>query len=143
MVRIISKSRRYIDELKSAVVITNKKDSHKISSLYSVRNKLIKRRDRFNVLRVIFYIALYASIISSFTTILNIFPLISRFLDFALTYIGILGTTFSLIMILLLTQSIRNYDRDISTIDSHIISIHVKYDKSNIDNFDLLMKKIK
>jgi hypothetical protein len=143
MVRIFSKSRRYIDELKSSMNIKNKIDSHKIESLYEGRARLIKSRDGLNFFRAIFYIALYASILSGFTTIFNLLPLLSEVLDFILTYLGIIGTTFSIIMIVVLGHSIQNYDRDIATIESHILSMHVKHDKSSIEDFDLLMKKIK
>ncbi|MGV8150707.1 MAG: hypothetical protein ACP5NV_03195 [Candidatus Woesearchaeota archaeon] len=143
MVRILSKSRRYIDELRELMSIKDKNDQRKIYSLYDTRKKLIKRRDRYNLIRAIFYIALYASLISSFTSIFNLLPWISRFLDFFLTYIGILGTTFSLIIILILSHSIRNYDRDVATIESHILSIYVKYDSSKPEYFDMLLKKIK
>lgn len=143
MVRIISKSRRYVDELRSSISIKDKKDSHKIESLYTIRKKLIRKRNILNFYRVIFYVALYASIISSFTSIFNLLPFISKLVDFILTYTGILGTTFSFIMILILTHSIKNYDRDISTTDSHIIAIHVKHDKSDKEKFSGLMKKIK
>lgn len=143
MVRIFSKSRRYIDELKSSMNIKNKNDSSKIDSLYNVRLRLIKSRDTLNFLRIIFYIALYASIISSFTTIFNLLPLVSKFIDYILTLFGIIGTTFSIIMIFFLAHSIRNYDRDIATIESHILSIHVKHDKSSAEDFNILMKKIK
>lgn len=143
MVRIFSKSRRYIDELKSSMNIKNKIDSRKINSLYSVRSRLIKSRDTLNFLRIIFFIALYASIISSFTTLFNLIPAVSKFLDFLLTLFSIIGTTFSIIIIFFLAHSIRNYDRDIATIESHILSIHVKHDRSKPEEFDLLMKKIK
>ncbi len=143
MVRIFSKSRRYIDELKSSMNIKNKIDSSKIDSLYGVRSRLIKSRDTLNFLRIIFFIALYASIISSFTTLFNLIPAVSKFLDFLLTLFSIIGTTFSIIMIFFLAHSIRNYDRDIATIESHILSINVKHDRSKPEEFDLLMKKIK
>ena len=143
MVRIFSKSRRYIDELKSSMNIKSKIDSDKIESLYNVRSRLIKSRDTLNFLRIIFFIALYASIISSFTTLFNLVPAVSKFLDFLLTLFSIIGTTFSIIMIFLLSHSIRNYDRDIATIESHILSIHVKHDKSTPEEFNSLMKKIK
>lgn len=143
MVRIFSKSRRYIDELKSSMNIKNKTDSHKIESLYEVRKRLIQSRDTLTLLRIIFFISLYASIISSFTTIFNLLPVISEFVDYMLKYFGIIGTTFSVIMVLILGHAIRNYNRDIATVESHILSIHVKHDKSNVEDFDMLMKKIK
>lgn len=143
MVRIFSKSRRYIDELKSSMNIKSKIDFHKVESLYESRKRLIQSRDALTFLRIIFFTSLYASIISSFTTIFNLLPLLSEFLDYVLTYFGIIGTTFSVIMVLILGHSIRNYNRDIATIESHILSIHVKHDKSSVEDFDLLMKKIK
>lgn len=143
MVRIISKSKRYIDELKEYLEIDNDLDSHKIKKLYDVRDKLIKNKNALNVLRIIFFIALYASLISGLTKIFNLLPILSRFIDFVLTFLGILGTTFSIIMILLIGQSIKNYEKDISTIESHILSIYVKYDNISKEKFDLLMNKIK
>jgi len=143
MVRIFSKSRRYIDELKSSMSIKSKIDSHKMQSLYEVRRRLIQSRNTLTFLRVIFFISLYASIISGFTTIFNLLPVISEFVEYMLKYFGIIGTTFSLIMVLILGHSVRNYNRDIATVESHILSIHVKHDKSNVEDFDLLMKRIK
>ncbi|GIU69923.1 MAG: hypothetical protein KatS3mg002_1159 [Candidatus Woesearchaeota archaeon] len=143
MVRIISKSKRYIDELKEYFNIEDEVDSHKINKLYSIREKLIKSKNTLNILRIIFFLALYASLLSGLTKIFNLLPWISTFIDFVLTFLGILGTTFSVIMILVLGQSIRNYDRDISTIESHILSIYVKYDKTDKEKFDGLMDKIR
>lgn len=143
MVRIFSKSKRYIDELKSTMNIKNKTDSHKIESLYQGRSRLIKSRNTLTILRVIFFISLYASIVSSVTSMFNILPVLSELLTIILKFLGIIGTSFSLIMVIVLGHSIRNYNRDITTIESHILSIYVKHDKSTAEDFDMLMRKIK
>jgi len=141
--RIFTKSRQYVDQVRKTVAIKNKADAHKVELLYSARKRLIEKRRRQNLLRFIFYVALYASLISSITSILNLYPFLSKVLDFILTYAGIFGTTFSLIAILLLTHSIRNFDRDITTVESHIIAIHVKYDKTKGRKFEQLIRKIR
>lgn len=143
MVRIFSKSKRYIDELKSTMNIKNKTDSHKIESLYQGRSRLIKSRNTLTILRVIFFISLYASIVSSVTSMFNILPVLSELLTTIFKFLGIIGTSFSLIMVIVLGHSIRNYNRDIATIESHILSIYVKHDKSTTEDFDMLMRKIK
>ena len=143
MVRIISKSPGYIAQIKKHHKVPHVRDAHKINELFHVRAKLFRQRKKFLGIRFFFYIALYASLISSITSIFNVFPLISKFLDFLLTYLGILGTTISLAVIVALTYTIRVYDRDIATLDAHILAIHVKHDNSDKKSFDALLKKIK
>ncbi|MEM4710776.1 MAG: hypothetical protein QXL18_02415 [Candidatus Woesearchaeota archaeon] len=142
MVRLFPKSKRYIDEIRSFMVFNDKNDAEKTVELYNIRKKLLKKRNVLSTLRIIFFISLYASIVSSFTNMLKN-NLISGFLNSIIIIISILGTTFSVLMIFLLGHAIRNYDRDIATIESHIIAVYVKNDKLNSKQFNKILRKLK
>lgn len=124
------------------MVFNDKNDAEKTVELYNIREKLLKRRNVLSTLRIIFFISLYASIVSSFTNLLKN-NLISGFLNSIIIIISILGTTFSVLMIFILGHAIRNYDRDIATIESHIIAVYVKNDKLNSKQFNKILRKLK
>lgn len=124
------------------MVFNDKNDAEKTVELYNIRKKLLKKRNVLSTLRIIFFISLYASIVSSFTNMLKN-NLISGFLNSIIIIISILGTTFSVLMIFLLGHAIRNYDRDIATIESHIIAVYVKNDKLNSKQFNKILRKLK
>lgn len=143
MVRIFPKSRKYIDEIKKTLKVSDDVDKHKLNKLYFVHSKLEKSRRRLSNIRIFFFVALYASILSSFTSIVNHFlPVLSSLINYLFTLFGIIGTTISIIMIAILTHTINTFNRDITVVESHIISIYVKNDKSSKSEFDSLIAKI-
>lgn len=142
MVRLFPKSKRYIDEIRLYMTFNNKDDAEKTVELYNIREKLLKKRNVLNALRIMFFISLYASLVSSFTNIFNN-NVISKFFNSIILLISILGTTFSVMMIFVLGHAIRNYDRDIATIESHIIAVYVKNDKLNSKQFNKILKGLK
>lgn len=142
MVRIFFKSYKYIDELRKSCKITRQPDKRKVELLFSTYERLRKARRKYVFVRGLFYVALYAAVVSSLLSVFNVIFL-SKLFDFIFTVFGIIGTTFALIMIVALTILIRNYDRDLSTIESHIISIYVKYDTADAKTFEQMIKKIR
>ena len=139
--RIIPKASLYLEELKKSVHVKNSKDAHKIGSLHKLHTKLTMHRMRLFWLRILLFALLYASIISSITIILDLDYVLPGILDTLFIIVSIFGIVISVILVVLLSQSIDTYDSDIMIIESHLTALYVKNDKSSNEEFDVFMNK--
>ena len=117
-----TRSMHYINALEESSKI-NIEDFKKVQELKEkLKHTGLKLRS-FETTRIIFFIILYSSVVSAFTSWIPGLEAISG----RLVKIGsVLGSTISLIIIAVSSKAISTYTLDLNIITSHLISIYTK-----------------
>ena len=112
----------YINELEESSKI-NIKDFKKVQGLKErLKHTGLKLRS-FEITRIVFFVILYSSVVSAFTSIIPGLETIAG----KLVKVGsIIGSTISLIIIGISSKAISTYALDLNIITSHLISIYTK-----------------
>ncbi|MFH1916227.1 MAG: hypothetical protein ABIJ21_03105 [Nanoarchaeota archaeon] len=136
----VSRLKQYLDQLKEDIPIRQEKDKKRIRSLRrKIKRTFIKMRV-FSWTRGLFYVVLYASIVSNF---LGDFAtpeakFIGRFAQPFIILSSIIGTTISLFLVLIFTKVLNTYWEDARTYATHLIAIYIRNDtvpSKKLDSF--------
>lgn len=112
----------YINALEESSKI-NIKDFKKVQELKERLKQAGLKLKSFETTRAIFFIILYSSVVSAFTSFIPGLEAIAG----KLVKIGsVLGSTISLIIIAISSKAISTYTLDLNIISSHLISIYTK-----------------
>ncbi|MBN1645882.1 hypothetical protein JW868_02465 [Candidatus Woesearchaeota archaeon] len=130
----------YLNNLKNTVTVKKKADQERLYELEKAFNRVnINRRVLFSF-RVFFYILLYASLISTF---LPVTPLVEDFIKkYFFAVAGFISTTFSALVVYILTRYIDIYMEDLRIITAHQIAIYEDYDNKDNTKFREFLEKM-
>lgn len=127
----VTRLKAYLSRLEGRVKVTNKTDKENIEFLKQKMRRYLGRMAVFAGARTFFYILLYISVVLNFLGDLaepQATAFIDKFASPLVVLSSIIGTTISLIYVLLFTKFVNIYWEDIRTISTNMISIYSKYD---------------
>ncbi len=117
-----TRSLHYVNALEESSRI-DLEDFKKVQELKERLKHIGLKLRSFETTRIIFFIILYSSVVSAFTSLIPGLEAISG----KLVKIGsVLGSTISLIIIAISSKAISTYTLDLNIITSHLISLYTK-----------------
>jgi hypothetical protein len=127
----IMRLQEYLGQLRKEVPVTGKFDQRRVAILDKKITKVLIKMRVLTWIRIFFYGLLYISVISNFLGDIAD-PGAKELQSFTKPLVvlsSILGTTLSLLVILLLTKVINTYWEDCRTYATHMIAIYAKNEK--------------
>jgi hypothetical protein len=133
---------QYLDRLHQDIPLRGKEDKEHVRLLGEKIGSVFVKMRVLGFIRMFFYLLLYASIVSNFIADLVTAnsSLIGRFAEPFVIMSTIIGTTISLLLILLFTRVINTYWEDARTYATHMIAIYAKNEKPS-RQLDVFLRK--